>query len=75
MPERAGCALPRRLTGRARRGSIQSAMSQPSHIYTSTLRRGGRRWSRRRAIWPLALAALAALGGMALVAGLLLGGL
>ena len=63
------------MTGRARRGSIQSAMSQPSHIYSSTVRRRGRRWSRRRAIWPFALAALVALAGLALLAAVLLGAL
>jgi len=65
----------RRLTGRARQGSIQCAMSRPSHIYSSTLRRRGRRWSRRRAIWPFALGVLATLAGVALLAGVLLGAL
>jgi hypothetical protein len=53
------------LTGRARRASIQSAMSRPSHIYTSTVRR-------RRPLWPYAVAALAGAAGLAAV---LLGGL
>jgi hypothetical protein len=46
----------------------------PSHIYASTARRRGRRWNRRRALWPFALGALAAAGSTALVAGALLGG-
>ena len=50
-------------------------VSQPSHIYSSTLRRRGRRWSRRRAIWPFALGVLATLAGVALLAGVLLGAL
>ena len=50
-------------------------MSRPSHIYSSTLRRRGRRWKRRRAIWPFALAVLVALVGLALLAGVLLGAL
>jgi hypothetical protein len=45
------------------------AMSQPRQIYASTLDRRGRRWSRRRALWPLALIALIALAGLALLAG------
>jgi hypothetical protein len=45
----------------------------PSHIYASTARRRGRRWNRRRALWPFALA-LAAAGSIALVAGVVLGG-
>jgi hypothetical protein len=49
-------------------------MSQPSHIYSSTLRRRGRRWNRRRAIWPYALAVLVVIGGLALLAAVLLGG-
>jgi hypothetical protein len=48
------------------------AVSQPSHIYSSTLRRRGRRWSRRRAIWPFALAALAGLAALAVLAVVLL---
>jgi hypothetical protein len=48
-------------------------MSRPSHIYSSTLRRRGRRWSRRRAIWPLALGALAATGAVVLAVALLVG--
>jgi hypothetical protein len=47
-------------------------MSQPSHIYASTLDRRSRRWRRRRAIWPFALVALAAIGaGVALLTALL----
>jgi hypothetical protein len=46
----------------------------PPHIYASTARRRGRRWNRRRALWPLAVGALAAAGSVALVAGLLLDG-
>jgi hypothetical protein len=48
-------------------------MSQPSHIYASTLSRRGWRRRRRRAIWPLALAALVALAVLALLAAALLG--
>ena len=65
MPQGAGCALTRRLTARAGPASIRSAMSQPPSIYVSTVRR-------KRAIWPYALGAL---GEMALVAAVLLGGL
>jgi len=50
-------------------------MSQPSHIYSSTMRRRSRRWSRRRTMWPFVLAALAALAGLALLGAVLLGGL
>jgi hypothetical protein len=50
-------------------------MSRPSHIYTSTVRRRGRRWSRRRTLWPLAFGLLAVLAGVALAAAVLLGGL
>jgi len=46
-------------------------MPQPSHIYASTLHRRGRRWSRRRPIWPAA--ALSAL--LVLAAFLVIGGL
>jgi hypothetical protein len=46
------------------------AMPQPSHIYASTLHRRGRRWSRRRPIWPAA--ALSAL--LVLAAAILIGG-
>ena len=55
----------RLLTAGARTASIQSAMSQPSHIYASTVRR-------RRAIWPYAVAllGLAAAGATALLGGL-----
>jgi type VI protein secretion system component VasF len=63
------------LTDGAGRSSIQSAMSQPSHIYASTLSRRGWRRRRRRPIWPLALAALVALAVLALLAAALLGGL
>jgi hypothetical protein len=49
-------------------------MRQPSHIYASTLHRRGRRWSRRRPVWPAAVCALAALSGMALLANELLRG-
>jgi hypothetical protein len=49
------------------------AMSQPSHIYSSSVRRRGRRWRRRRAVWPFLLAALLALAGLALLAAALLG--
>jgi hypothetical protein len=39
-------------------------MTQPSHIYASTLHRRSRRWSRRRPLWrtaaPIALLVLAA---------------
>ena len=65
MPQGAGCALTRRLTAGARPASIRSAMSQPSNIYVSTVRR-------KRAIWPYALALL---GVIALLAAVLLGGL
>jgi hypothetical protein len=54
----------RLLTADARPGSIQCAMSQPSHIYASTVRR-------KRAVWRYALAAL---GLVALLAAVLLGG-
>ena len=47
-------------------------MSRPSHIYSSTLRRRGRRWRRRRSVWPVALGLLAVLAGVALVAAVLL---
>jgi hypothetical protein len=40
------------LTAGARADSIQCAMSQPSHIYASTVRR-------RRPLWPFAVAVLA----------------
>jgi anti-sigma-K factor RskA len=56
-------------------GFDAEGMSQPPHIYASTLRRRARRWNRRRAIWPFALAALAAVATLALLAGFLLGGL
>ena len=46
------------------------AMPQPSHIYASTLHRRGRRWSRRRPIWPAA--ALSTL--LVLAAAVLIGG-
>jgi hypothetical protein len=48
-------------------------MAQPRQIYASTLHRRARRWSRRRALWPLAFLAVAALLVLALVAGVLLG--
>jgi hypothetical protein len=51
---------------------LPHAMSEPRHIYASTMHRRGRRWSRRRPLWPLALAALVALLALAVVAGLLL---
>ena len=46
------------------------AMPQPSHIYASTLHRRGRRWRRRRPIWPAA--ALSTL--LVLAAAVLIGG-
>ena len=46
-------------------------MSEPRQIYASTLHRRGRRWSRRRALWPVAALAVAALVVLALVAGVL----
>ena len=52
MPERAGSGPPRRLTGGVRPASIQCAMSQPSHIYASSVRRN-------RPLWPYAVVALA----------------
>jgi hypothetical protein len=52
MPERAGSNRRPLLTAAARRSSIRSAMSQPSHIYSSTVRR-------KRAVWPYAVAAIA----------------
>jgi hypothetical protein len=45
-------------------------MPQPSHIYASTLHRRGRRWRRRRPIWPAA--ALSTL--LVLAAAVLIGG-
>ena len=65
MPQGAGCALTRPLTAGARPASIRSAMSQPSNIYVSTVRR-------KRAIWPYALGVLDL---VALLAVVLLGGL
>jgi hypothetical protein len=65
MPQRAGCALTRRLTAGACPASILSAMPQPSNIYVSTVRR-------KRAVWPYALAVLCMI---ALLAAVLLGGL
>jgi hypothetical protein len=53
------------LTADARPASIQSAMSQPSHIYASTVRR-------KRPVWPYALGTV---GVIALLAAVLLGGL
>jgi hypothetical protein len=47
-------------------------MPQPSHIYASTLHRRGRRWSRRRTVWPRALQGLVALTAVAAVVGALL---
>ena len=58
-----------RLTTRARRSSITTAMPQPSHIYASTLHRRSRRWGRRRPIWPAAaLSALLVLATAAVLA-------
>jgi len=65
MPQGAGCTLTRRLTAGAGPASIRSAMSQPSNIYVSTVRR-------KRAIWPYALGVV---GVIALLAVVLLGGL
>ena len=48
------------------------AMPRPSHIYASTLHRRGRRWSRRRTAWRVALAGLAALGAVVLIVAALL---
>jgi hypothetical protein len=50
-------------------------MPQPSHIYASTLHRRGRRWSRRRPVWPAAVCGLLAVCGVAVLASVLLGGL
>jgi len=50
-------------------------MPQPSHIYASTLHRRGRRWSRRRPVWPAAVCGLLAVSGVAVLASVLLGGL
>jgi hypothetical protein len=45
-------------------------MPQPSHIYASTLHRRGRRWRRRRPVWPAAvLSTLLVLAAAAVVAG------
>jgi hypothetical protein len=45
-------------------------MTQPSHIYASTLHRRSRRWSRRRPVWPAAaLSALLVLTVAAVLAG------
>jgi hypothetical protein len=49
-------------------------MPQPSHIYASTLHRRGRRWSRRRSVWPRAVQGLAALSAVAAIVGALLVG-
>ena len=49
----------------------EKGMPQPSHIYASTLHRRGRRWRRRRPIWPAA--ALSTL--LVLAAAVLIGGL
>jgi anti-sigma-K factor RskA len=54
------------------RGFDPSAMAQPPHIYASTVSRRGRRWNRRRALWPFALACVAAVAVAALVAAVLL---
>jgi hypothetical protein len=51
------------------------AMSQPTHIYASTQTRRGRRWSRRRPVWPVAVTALGTLGTVAVLANELLRGL
>jgi hypothetical protein len=50
-------------------------MPQPTYIYASTQRRRGRRWSRRRPLWPAAMSAIAALGAVAVLASELLRGL
>jgi hypothetical protein len=50
---------------------MKGGMPQPSHIYASTLHRRGRRWGRRRPIWPAA--ALSTL--LVLAAAVLIGGL
>ena len=46
-------------------------MAQPSHIYTSTLDRRGRRRRRRRTVWPAALW-IAALGALLVLGGAVL---
>src|SRR5215204_4755265 len=70
----AGCPSRRRLTPRPPGDSIRGAMARPQHIYASTVdRRHGRRWNRRRALWPFALGAVAALAAVALLAAALLG--
>ena len=47
-------------------------MPQPTHIYASTQHRRGRRWNRRRPVWPAAVTAIGALGAIAVLANELL---
>jgi hypothetical protein len=54
------------LRSRARR------LPQPTHIYASTQHRRGRRWNRRRPVWPAAVTAIGALGAIAVLANELL---
>jgi len=50
-------------------------MPQPSHIYASTLHRRGRRWNRRRPVWPAVICGLGVISGVAVLASELLRGL